>query len=76
MIPIHPDIPVLTDLPVATMTYYCGIDIALVKGKRYHYCKKCEGWIEGDVITVPKDMGIIYYCRRLGHELKFVGYHV
>lgn len=75
MIPTCPDMPVLTELPVLTMTYHCGIDIALVKGRRYHYCEKCEGWIEGDAITIEDaNMNMVYYCKRLGHELAFVGY--
>lgn len=82
MLPIYPNIPVLIEMPDGACIaeiHPCRIMVILSKGKRYYYCKKCGGWIEGDVIVVLQEntsrIGSIYYCRRLGHELAFVGYN-
>lgn len=80
---LHPDMPVLYTLPVEYNQYPCGIDVALVNGRRYHYCEECGGWLEGDVQSVLENssgpmagrVGRAYYCRRMGHELGFVGYY-
>lgn len=49
----------------------------------YHFCPKCEGWIEGDANKYPVNtldsrhlagrQGDEYYCRRCGYQIAFIG---
>jgi hypothetical protein len=47
----------------------------------WHFCKRCEGWIEGRAGTQSEDTigplcgrrGHSTYCLRCGHEISFFG---
>jgi hypothetical protein len=55
----------------------------LVEGQPFHFCNKCDGWIEGWVVSKKVDTlkpetrsgrrGIEYYCQRCASSIGFVG---
>lgn len=54
---------------------------AFVAGKSYHWCDRCNGWIEGEAQEYEVNSlrplsgrrGKEYNCRRCGEEIVFVG---
>jgi hypothetical protein len=80
---MSPDLSFLRTLPltVSESTDSNCIRFCFIDGIKYHFCHMCGGWIKGDVVEYLVDeRGILcgktgtgYYCRRLGHELAFIG---
>ena len=84
----RPDVEVVPAPPdgyVEDGLYHCwGMKVVRapdLKGPRYHWCRSCDGWVEGrpredrvDTLGVLSGRrGTEYYCLRCGGHLGFDG---